>query len=154
MLEYFNGNIFEARGDPNAVLVCPVNCIPGVLGAGLAKHFKREFPDLPNQHRTECLSGNLKIGKPTFCIAGNPPQGVILFPTKDDWRNSSKLEYIEKGLGGLLELVSHMDLDGLIILPALGCGLGGLNPKEVFPLFEKFLRDSEYRFYVCLSRED
>jgi len=60
------------------------------------------------------------------------------FPTKDDWRNDSELEYVENGLKYLAE--NYQDL-GIytIAMPALGCGNGGLNWDEVKLRMEKYL---------------
>jgi O-acetyl-ADP-ribose deacetylase (regulator of RNase III) len=55
---------------------------------------------------------------------------VINFPTKDHWRNPSKLEYIEKGLADLKQCVRSIGLTSVAI-PALGCGLGELDWPSV-----------------------
>jgi hypothetical protein len=62
---------------------------------------------------------------------------IILFPTKEDWRNPSKICWIENGLKSLLKAITTES----IALPKLGCGLGGLDWKQVKPLLEKYFKN-------------
>lgn len=63
-----------------------------------------------------------------------------IFPTKDDWRNPSKLEWISTGLDDLRYRVIMLDIES-IALPALGCANGGLNFEDVRALVEEKLND-------------
>jgi O-acetyl-ADP-ribose deacetylase (regulator of RNase III) len=63
------------------------------------------------------------------------PRYLINFPTKRHHREPSYLEDIESGLVALVEMVANLGIDSLAI-PALGCGLGGLDWARVRPLIE------------------
>lgn len=64
------------------------------------------------------------------------PRFIINFPTKRHWREQSRIEYIESGLQSLVEAVEQYEIKS-IAMPALGCGLGGLDYTEVKPLIEQ-----------------
>jgi O-acetyl-ADP-ribose deacetylase (regulator of RNase III) len=68
--------------------------------------------------------------------AQNNPRFIINFPTKNHWREPSKIEYIESGLQSLVEAVEQYEINS-IAMPAIGCGLGGLDYVEVKLLIEK-----------------
>ncbi len=128
-------DIFESNAE---VLVNPVNCV-GVMGAGLAKKFKERFDGLEQSYRAGCKSGELGIGRVHWFT---PPTGpaVANFATKMDWRVPSTLGYIEKGLTCL---VTDLTVRGYtsVAIPALGCGLGGLDFEDVKKLVENAFKD-------------
>src|SRR5258708_633752 len=91
-IQYLKGDIFNAEAQ---TIVNPVNC-KGIMGAGLALAFKKRYPDMFSVYQQECRDGHLQIGQST--IYKNSTPWILNFPTKDHWRLSSKLEYIEEGL--------------------------------------------------------
>jgi len=120
--------------------VNPVNCV-GVMGAGLAKEFKARFPHNYRVYRDFCKSGYLAPGKILFV----PEKGKFIanFPTKVDWRDPSKLEYIQLGLAELINVLENTTVK-TIAMPALGCGLGGLQRNDVFPLILDTFKNTHY----------
>ena len=141
-----SGDIFA--GDWQAI-VNPVNCV-GTMGAGLALAFKKRFPVMFTAYRKRCLSSTkpwdrIKVGLVWIWDTGNEawdvwggPQYVVNFPTKDDWKNPSKLEWISDGLSDLAYHIIDKNIAS-IALPALGCGYGGLEFEEVKNLIEEKL---------------
>jgi O-acetyl-ADP-ribose deacetylase (regulator of RNase III) len=63
------------------------------------------------------------------------PRYIINFPTKRHWRENSRMDDLEAGLAALVEEVRDRGI-GSIAIPALGCGLGGLDWAEVRPRIE------------------
>jgi O-acetyl-ADP-ribose deacetylase (regulator of RNase III) len=128
------GNILKANVQ---ALVNPVNCV-GVARRGLDLLFRRAWPSNFYTYTNICKAGLLRPGKlhifPTGRL-GNP-KWIINFPTKDDWRDKSKLIYIEAGLDSLVECLTNHRIESVAI-PPLGCGLGGLKWEDV----EKLIRD-------------
>lgn len=125
-------NLFESGAD---ALVNAVNCV-GVMGAGLAKAFRDKFPGMNDEYELYCRLGLLTPGEVHTYIL-DPKQGkyIINFPSKDDWRDPSKLEYIDEGIDALLMTVSRFKMQSVAV-PALGCGLGGLEWSEVYNLLK------------------
>jgi len=64
------------------------------------------------------------------------PKYVVNFPTKRDWRANSLYEDIESGLQALVAEVRRRGIRSLA-MPALGCGLGGLDWNRVRPMIER-----------------
>lgn len=131
-----NEDIFNNGHDG---IVIPVNRI-GVAGKGLALKAKEKFPLWYEYYRKCCENGLLDIEKWFFSV--NDKFIIISFPTKNHWKEKSNLEYIEKQLYGFFEMVFHFDLH-IVGIPALGCGLGGLEWDEVRRKIIKIYRNAE-----------
>jgi O-acetyl-ADP-ribose deacetylase (regulator of RNase III) len=133
MITYVAGDLFMS---PAKVLVNTVNT-EGVMGKGIALHFKKIFPDMFRMYQEYCEAGDIQIGK--LWIYKTPHKWVLNFPTKKAWRQPSKVEYIEAGLRKLTERFGHLGIHS-IAFPALGCGNGELDWEEVVrPLMETYL---------------
>lgn len=145
-ITYSTGSIFDS---PANVLVCPVNCV-GVMGKGLAKEFAKRWPKLEDRYKEYCELHRLAVGYPKFC--GFIKEAFILFPTKQHWRDLSRIEWIGDGL---YELANHvLRPSETVALPALGCGLGGLAWPDVKALIEKYFGDSPIDATVYLPTKE
>jgi O-acetyl-ADP-ribose deacetylase (regulator of RNase III) len=69
------------------------------------------------------------------------PRYLINFPTKRHWRDDSRIEDIRSGLESLVADVRRLGI-GSIGVPPLGCGLGGLNWRDVRPMIETSFSES------------
>jgi O-acetyl-ADP-ribose deacetylase (regulator of RNase III) len=124
MLEFVKGNITD---DQSEAVVNTVNCV-GVMGKGIALLFKKKYPEMFLQYKEDCEKKLVKIG--LMNVYENGLKYIINFPTKKHWKNDSKIEWIKLGLKDLVELIKAKDIKSIAI-PALGCGNGGLNWKDV-----------------------
>lgn len=77
---------------------------------------------------------------------------IINFPTKDDWKDPSKYEYIESGLIDLAEYLRGYG-SVTVALPALGCGNGGLDWDIVSKMIQKYLGELEANILVYTPRD-
>lgn len=129
-------DLFQSKAQ---VWVNPVNCV-GVMGAGVAKKFASKFPDVLNYYRHVC--NVQKSMQPGFIITmrhdAPPPSWVVCLATKDHWKNPSKLTWIADGLDNLASWCKEEQISSLAI-PAIGCGLGGLDWSVVRPMIESRL---------------
>jgi O-acetyl-ADP-ribose deacetylase (regulator of RNase III) len=160
LLSVLVGDMFFSRAQ---TLTVSVN-IKGIMGKGVASRAKYQFPDVYVRYQDACRNGKLKMGKPwlykreisTDCELADDPESLInpngetwflLFPTKKHWRDNSKIEDIE---AGLVWLSKNYQKEGIksLALPALGCGLGGLDWANVGPLLCKYL--STFEIPVCI----
>ncbi len=140
MITYTTGDIFKANTE---ALVNPVNCV-GVMGKGLALEFKRRFQKNFQEYKFQCDNDLLEIGEMLITgpyIYTNYPTYIINFPTKRDWRDPSKLIYIDNGLIDLAQTIEEFEIKSIAI-PALGVGNGGLDWKFVKPMMDYRLKDS------------
>jgi len=78
------------------------------------------------------------------------PRWIINFPTKQHWRDSSKLEWIDQGLIDLRKVLADNEISSVAI-PPLGCGLGGLDWQLVKPRIEDALADLTSTRILILS---
>jgi O-acetyl-ADP-ribose deacetylase (regulator of RNase III) len=134
MINYIKGNIFESEAE---ALVNPVNTV-GVMGKGLAAQFKSTFPVNHKEYVLDCKKGSLKVGK--LCTVFEEGVWIVNFPTKEDWKNPSKLEWIDEGLKTLKQWIEFRKVKSIAV-PALGCGNGGLYWGNVKPMIEYHLND-------------
>jgi O-acetyl-ADP-ribose deacetylase (regulator of RNase III) len=135
-------------------LVNPVNCV-GIMGAGLALEFKKQFPDLFEAYRLKCLEKKIKLGSiwPFTVIRPFGTQYIYNFPTKRSYTDMSCLEDIEKGLENLLRCIKHWRTESVVV-PFLGCGLGGLNKADVFDLIcRTFNREMEITVLIPFPKD-
>lgn len=144
MIEYIEGDIFDS---PAQVIVNTVNTV-GVMGKGLALSFKKRYPDMFESYKKACEKHQLTIGK--LMLHQEADHWILLFPTKENWRNPSKLEYIEKGLMKFVSTYAEKHITS-IAFPKLGCGNGELNWNLVRPLMEKYLKPLPIDVYIYIG---
>ena len=133
-IRYTAGNLLESKQE---ALVNTVN-LEGYMGKGIAYQFKKRFPENNKAYIEACKNNNIGIGK-VFSFKEDG-KIIINFPTKDRWREKTKIRYIEEGLESLKRAIADRGISSVAI-PPLGCGNGGLEWNEVRPLIEDRLRD-------------
>lgn len=132
MITYISGDILASNAE---CLVNTVNC-EGFMGKGIAYQFKLRFPKNNEDYIKACKTNLLRIG--TLHIFEEEGKIIINFPTKNKWREKSKMDYIHMGLEKLSEYLQKNNVSSIAI-PPLGCGNGGLNWLEVKPVILHYL---------------
>ena len=150
MIEFRTGDIFDSYAE---ALVCPVNC-EGVMGKGLAKEFKRVFPENYRLYRNYCLDNRLSPGHIFATDRGRDqvPRFIVNFPTKNKWRSKSFNADIKHGLDALQSHILGRMIKSIAI-PALGCGLGGLDWSYVKFLIQTMSDQMDERNEVAMTPE-
>ena len=139
MITFTTGNLLGSGAE---VLVNTVNTV-GVMGKGIALMFKEAFPENYRAYAAACKRNAVEVGHMFVTerrdwIGG--PRWIVNFPTKEHWRNPSRMEWVQEGLQDLKRFILEHHIRS-IALPALGSGNGGLNWREVRPLIEDALGD-------------
>lgn len=138
------GSIFDCGAD---AVVIPVNCV-GVAGKGLALEARKRWPEWFRHYsetvcKTGFRAGDVDVWASHGHHARQPYPGVVLSAaTKQHWRNPSTLLAVGQCLANLRAWAVRAQPDVLAI-PALGCGLGGLDWSTVRPMIE-CLADTDY----------
>lgn len=130
MITLRKGDMFAEEVD---ALVNPVNCV-GVMGAGVALEFKKRWPLYFRVYVDFCRQGHIRLGEVGWHRLQWPSGKDVLifsFPTKNHWRDRSRIEDISTGLNSLGVKLRLMGGIKSIAIPALGCGLGGLVWNDV-----------------------
>jgi O-acetyl-ADP-ribose deacetylase (regulator of RNase III) len=146
MIRFTKGDILESGAE---ALVNTVNTV-GVMGKGIALQFKKAFPNNFKRYRDACKNGELQTGKLLIVQDTNLLTGektIINFPTKKDWKNPSKNEYIATGLIALMNFLKGSNLKSIAI-PALGCGNGGLDWQVIKPMLTGILSELKMEIIV------
>lgn len=147
MINYLEGDIFNS---PAQVIVNAVNTV-GVMGKGIALEYKKRYPRMFKLYKEMCEKKTFKIGK--LALVYERDHWILLFPTKENWRYPSKLEYIEAGLNRFVKTYTEKRITS-IAFPKLGCGNGELNWEDVKALMEKYLAKLPIDIYVYLKSID
>lgn len=135
MIRVTIGDLFESDAQ---TLVNTVNCV-GVMGKGIALHFKTRFPDMYEDYVRRCDAGVVKLGRPYLYRRLLTPW-IINFPTKDHWRSVARLSDIVAGLSHLKAHCREWEITSIAV-PPLGCGEGGLEWRVVGPTLYRNLQD-------------
>ena len=161
-------NLLEIEAD---ALVNTVNCF-GFMGKGVAKAFAQDKRFNPKRKRGEpkrgleadyilrCERKEVRPGEPyiwkreslhkpdgILAIATEEPRFVINLPTKNHYANPSKIEWIDRGLQRIQELITENGITSLA-MPAPGCGNGGLDWGHVKSLIERYLNGESIQITV------
>ena len=136
------GNLTVRSGDLFAsqmqTLTNAVNTV-GVMGGGIALAFKGRFPEMFDDYVLQCAEGRVKLGEPyLFTAETGTDKWVLNFPTiGDDWA-PPRLGEIRDGLRYLGRHYRKWGIASLAV-PALGCGVGGMDWAEVQPIMTEEL---------------
>lgn len=103
-----------------------------VMGAGLALVVARLYPQIPKT-LGEYIT---KWGNRAFVLGEN----WVSFPTKGHWRNPSDLDLILASADQITQMADKFSWDK-VLLPKVGCGLGGLKWDDVKKELRNILDD-------------
>lgn len=165
-------NLYLIEGDlffsTMQTLTVSVNTM-GIMGKGLASRAKYQFPDVYVVYQDACRSKKLQMGRPYLYkresfvdeqLADDPgsltkpnsSKWFLLFATKRNWRENSDIAGIENGLKWIQDTYKSEGITSLAV-PALGCGLGGLDWRDVGPLMCRYLSVLDIPVAIYLPRE-
>ncbi len=138
-----DADIFEIAAE---VIVNPVNEV-GIMGAGLALEFKKRYPAYFEAYREACRHSSIAVGEMHYYYCTTYFVDIISSPTKQTPAGSSLIEWIESGMKDLAHKLKNRGISSIAI-PKLGCGLGGLDWKEVCPLIVAALEGIDCDVYI------
>jgi O-acetyl-ADP-ribose deacetylase (regulator of RNase III) len=122
-------NIFNAEED---AIIVTVNTV-GAMGRGIALECKERYPAVYERYHKLCKDGEFTVDKMLRCETKDKP--LILFPTKEHWRNPSNLSNI-------LYLCKRLPLAcekwGIksVAIPPLGLANGWLKKESIKEITE------------------
>jgi O-acetyl-ADP-ribose deacetylase (regulator of RNase III) len=138
MITFTQGNLLEAPVD---ALVNTVNTV-GVMGKGIALMFRDRFQPNFKLYAAACKAGQVQTGRVFVTETGelSGPRWIVNFPTKQNWRSPSRLEWVVDGLQDLKRFLLENQVQSVAI-PPLGAGNGGLDWPQVRREIELALAD-------------
>ena len=111
MFRFTTGDILKSDA---YALINTVNC-EGFMGKGLAYQFKLRYPEMNNEYIRKCKAHELTPG--TLHCYKTDDKLIINFPTKDKWREKSKISFITSGLDALIKAINDYHIDSIAIPP-------------------------------------
>ena len=138
--EISDGNIFTSDCQ---TLVNTVNCV-GVMGAGIALEFRLRFPEMYKSYKMRCKNREYNIGKLSIYRPDEKEENprderwVLNFPTKRDWKNDSKTEYLERGLEKFVATYKEQGVTS-VAFPVLGSRNGKIDEYTALEIMNKHL---------------
>lgn len=128
MIEY-TGNLFDSE---SAYLGHGVNC-QGMMGAGIAKQFRDLFPVNYRVYKRACSDGSLKPGKALVIPVKDWDYNlrlIVNFASQNQPGPDATYEWLLSSLTSFAKRASEPDrmtrFGGIIAIPEIGCGIGGL----------------------------
>ena len=124
------GNMFNSKAQ---ALVNSVNCV-GVMGKGVALEFRRRYPKMFKEYQNACKNGKLQPGRVLPYRDGET--WILNFAIKKDWKQPSKVEWIENCLKEFISKYRGMSIKS-VAFPWLGATNGRIPLKKI----KKIMRD-------------
>jgi O-acetyl-ADP-ribose deacetylase (regulator of RNase III) len=114
--------------------------IYGRMGAGIAKSFRANYPDMYEDYKNLCDQKLLEAGG--LMAWTDPATNVIIFniASQDKPGAYAKIEWLSSGLNAALDHADKLGLDRVAI-PHIGTGIGGL-PLELVTSFVRGIAES------------
>ena len=141
MITILTGNIFTTKC---TTIVNTVNCV-GVMGAGIAYECRLRYPEMYEKYQALCKDNLLKIGTLWIYKASN--KNILNFPTKTDWKQPSKIEYLEKGLQKFVDTYKEKEITS-IAFPLLGASHGGLTQEQSLSTMKRYLSNCDIEIEI------
>jgi O-acetyl-ADP-ribose deacetylase (regulator of RNase III) len=148
VITFVKGNLFANEYKAQA-FAHGVNCI-GVMGAGIATQFKKFYPAMFAAYRQSCLSGEYECGGAAYYNypLDRQSEKVINLMTQYKPGRFAKLEYVADSFDNMKILLRDNRIKS-VAMPAVGCGLGGLNWIDVkFLMVTAFADEDEISVYA------
>lgn len=144
-------------------IVNPVNC-QGISGAGIAYWVSVKYPEETKVYKSMCRNRQIAPGVVGVIKASGTEENpylkyIFALPTINTFEEFNKLNYAEKlhlveiGLKSLREKLLNMPELKSVTLPALGCGVAGLQWGDVKTLIEQILSGLHQEIVVIEPRE-
>jgi len=150
LIHLITNDMFEVE-DVCDYMVNPVNLV-GVMGKGLALEFKNRAPDCMEPYKEACKSGDLRIGTVQVLEDTGNAWGMINFPTKRHYVDTSDRNDIARGLEALRDLLKTDKYRySSVCMPMLGCGLGKQDYEVVYPMMIDYLAELETTVFLSMS---
>jgi hypothetical protein len=117
------------------------------MGAGIALEFRLRYPEMYAHYVEICQQNSFKIGN--LSLYKSSQHWVINFPTKQHWKEPSKLEFLELGLQKFINTYREKEITS-IAFPLLGAQNGGIPAEKSLEIMNKYLSQCELNVEVYI----
>lgn len=136
-IEHRMGDLFTAQDVQALAHGC--NCA-GAMGRGIAVGFKERWPEMYQEYRSRCRSGEFTPGTVFPWVT---PEGVTVYNlgTQSHWRRPAQIEDVTRAVDAMCAHAADHDI-WRIGMPRVGAGLGRLKwddvEKSMAPIFRRY----------------
>lgn len=127
-IEFIDGDLFNY---PGLDAICHGCNTQGFMGAGIAKEFAKRYPEMYRAYKFLCKKqeNGLQLGD---CFAFKNKDGKFVFNLMTQINVGANARYmaIKKSVGEMINFARENKIK-TIGVPAIGCGIGGLEWKNV-----------------------
>lgn len=148
-----HGDLFDSAA---AYLGHGVN-VCGVMGAGIAKTFKEKYPNNFTNYEAACNAGTLRPGGFMVVPARRDSGSLVLitnFASQNKPGADADYKWLFSSLWSWAEQASEPNrlrlYGGIIAVPEIGCGIGGLEwdkVKRIYRVIEDTHPDIEFEVW-------
>lgn len=126
----------------------------GIMGAGIAVAFRQMDPEMYEAYRKHCdRFGDALAGLVFPWVSWSNKVIYNCFTQKVPGRGEARYELVERSAIAMLFDAEDRGLD-TVSLPAIGCGIGGLEAHNVQDLYARILGPSDVHFIMYIREED
>ncbi len=122
--------------------------LSGIMNAGIAREFKARYPDMFMEYNAYCRAGTFSLGDVHFYRPQDGRPNVINVGIQETTESRAIIEYVERGLEKIQESYGVWKINS-IAMPRIGCGLGGLDWKDVRKVVERVFGSSDLSVVVA-----
>lgn len=147
-MNIINGDLFDyAARTQGPVIIHGCNC-RGSFAAGFAGLIRNRFPEAYQSYSDDDAKGILRPGFVRYVPINNDNGTIVANAcTQLNPGACAKLEYIDEcvrqiikdltAVAAIMDRRGKKGWDKQVFLPAIGCGIGGLELKDVQPVLER-----------------
>ena len=128
MITYFKGDVLKSN---EVAILHGCNC-QGVMGAGIARQIKDQYPKVFNEYYKRFVTHGLELGSVQYVAADN--KLFINAMTQKNIGNGRQVSY--DAIEHCLQKVNSDFLGSTIAMPKIGAGLGGGNWEIIEKIIE------------------
>ena len=123
-----DGNLFHSKAD---AIGHGVNTV-GAMGAGIAKAFSSLYPEMYEEYKLLCRSGELVAGGAWVWSDPTSDDIVLNIASQDRTGANARLDWLKTGLVEAIAQLRKVRPDSVVIaLNRIGAGIGGLKWDDV-----------------------
>lgn len=132
MIHFIQGDLFVNKMHA-AAFAHGCNCV-GVMGAGIAKMFRLRWPGMYANYRAECWRKSFRPGDSLPYL--EKEQWIFCLGTQYQVGPDARLAWVERAASEMLKQADYLGIRS-IAMPAVGCGIGGLQWVDVKEIFRQ-----------------
>lgn len=137
-VKIINDDVFK-HFDSNTILVHGCNA-QHVMGSGVAALVRRHFPEAYGDYMG---TAQLKLGDVIFTKVSGDNRWIANAITQEFFGRTGGPFASVDAIRSALEKVKQFKINCKVIMPEIGCGLGGLSKQDVYPVVQEVFCDEQ-----------